>query len=201
MNWDQYFYNICEAVATKSSCLSRKIGAILVRDKSVVATGFNGSPRGIPHCDTIERREAIFDHLPVSEYGELRDRLLADLDVCPRKVLGFSSGEGLIFCNASHSERNCIINAARLGISTLGTTLYLNTLLPCKDCMLEIINAGIVEIVAKEIVMYNDIQFLLDHSGIHVRTFALNSCVRASEIDEAAQRPQIGSSVCLLQER
>ena len=51
MNWDQYFYDVCVVVSKNTKCFSRKIGAILVRDKSIVSTGYNGPPRGIPHCD------------------------------------------------------------------------------------------------------------------------------------------------------
>ena len=179
MNWDTYYYNICNAVATKSSCLSRQIGAILVRDKSIVATGYNGVPRGIPHCNSLERRNALIIQLGLLPFDgdmdktNLVNKLRTELNTCPRKLLGFESGEGLLYCNAAHAERNCLINAARLGVSTLGTTLYLNTLLPCKDCLLELINAGVWEIVALELKQYNDIDFLLYHSGIKVRTFEL----------------------------
>lgn len=178
MNWDRYYHNICEAVATKSSCLSRQIGAILVRDKSVVATGFNGPPRGIPHCDTLARLENIDTMIQVMSDGERKESLNLlmsmkgfDSHRCPRKNLGFKSGEGLEFCIAAHAERNCLINAARLGVSTLGTSLYLNTVMPCKDCMIELINAGIVEIVCDVLEEYNDTKFLLRYSKIKVCTF------------------------------
>lgn len=173
MNWDKYFHTICDAVATKSSCLSRQLGAILVRDYSIVATGFNGSPRGIPHCDSLERRKALIVSVP-NLPTNIQHRLLTKFDICPRKLMGFKSGEGLIYCNAAHAERNCLINAARLGISTLDTTLYLNAkVLPCIDCLKELINAGIKEIVVEEMNSYNDINFLLDYLNIKIRTFDL----------------------------
>jgi dCMP deaminase len=173
MNWDKYFHTICNAVATKSSCMSRQLGAILVRDNSIVATGFNGPPRGIPHCDNLYRREAIINSVTNLSIN-IQHCLLTEFDICPRKLMGFKSGEGLQNCNAAHAERNCLINAARLGISTLNTTLYLNaTVLPCKDCFLELINAGITSIVVEEIKEYNDIEFLLKYSDIQVRTFSL----------------------------
>jgi dCMP deaminase len=125
--WDIYYHDICLAVAKKSSCLSRKIGAILVRDKSIVSTGFNSPARGYPHCK----------------------------DTCPRRLLGFKSGEGLIHCPAAHAEGNCIANAARIGASTIDSILYMNSIIPCKDCAVLLINAGIVEIVVDNLDPYH----------------------------------------------
>lgn len=126
--WDEYFMRIAKEVAQHSKCLSRSIGAVIVRDKSIVSTGYNGPPRGVPECwkrnESYERR-------------------------CPRQVMGFKSGEGLEHCIAGHAERNAIVNAARLGISTKGTTMVCYCGIPCKDCMIEIINAGIIEVVYK----------------------------------------------------
>jgi len=174
MNWDKYFHTICNAVATKSSCLSRQLGAILVRDNSIVATGFNGSPRGIPHCDSLERRKYIINSLTQVDWCNYADQLNNELCTCPRKIMGFTSGDGLIYCNAAHAERNCLINAARLGVSTLGTSLYLGArVLPCADCLKELINAGVTEIIVEELNQYNDIEFLLEHSDIKIRTFDL----------------------------
>jgi len=131
--WDQYFMNICDAVASKSPCLSRQIGAILVRDNSIVSTGYNGPARGYPHCE----------------------------DECPRHAKGYASGEGLLECPAAHAEGNCISNAARNGVSTLGCTLYLNTVIPCKDCMITLVNAGIREVVVKEKTYYHKMSELI----------------------------------------
>jgi len=144
--WDVYFYKICEAVASKSSCKSRQIGALLVRDKSIISTGYNGPARGIPHCGPV----------------------------CPRKAAGLASGEGLNLCPAQHAEENCINNAARIGASTLGSTLYLNEIIPCKDCFNSLINAGAVEIVCKKIIYYNSLtSFIHKNSQIIVREFDL----------------------------
>ena len=127
--WDQYFMRVAKEIAQNAKCLSRSIGAVIVRDKSIVSTGYNGPPRGVPECwnrnDTYERR-------------------------CPRQLRGYKSGEGLDLCIAGHAERNAIVNAARLGIGIKGTTLVCYCGVPCKDCMIEIINAGIVEIVYKK---------------------------------------------------
>jgi dCMP deaminase len=126
-NWDQYFLNICQAVAENSKCLSRKLGAVLVRHNSIVATGYNGPARGVAHCT----------------------------DTCPRRKAGYPSGEGLHLCPATHAEANCIANAARLGVCTEGCTLYLNWLTPCKDCLSLLINAGIDEIVTSSTGTYD----------------------------------------------
>jgi len=146
MTWDAYFHDICKVIASKSSCLSRKIGAILVRDHSVVSTGFNGPSRGIPHCK----------------------------DECPRKALGYKSGTHMELCPAQHAEENAVSNAARLGVSVLGSTLYMNSVIPCKNCFGTLINAGIVEIVVEEITVYDKhTQFLIDNSNIKIRSFDL----------------------------
>lgn len=153
MNSDKYYYGICEAVSKKSKCLSRQIGAILVVDKMVIATGYNGPPRGIPHC------------------GVYVDGVL----ICPRRAKGFPSGEGLHLCPAAHAERNAIVQAARHGIKISGAILYINTNIPCFECLKEIINAGINEVVCTELTTYPDwlSGYLLEHSGIRVRTFQL----------------------------
>jgi len=142
--WDKYFLDLCGTVSSNSKCLSRQIGAILVQDRIVVTTGYNGPPRGVPHCK----------------------------EVCPRTALEYQSGEGLFLCPGAHAEKNCIASAARLGVSTLGTTLYLNTGVPCKDCMAMLINAGVVEVVCTELTYYDTLtQWMVEHSGIKVRTF------------------------------
>lgn len=145
--WDKYFHNICEAIATKSPCMSRKIGAILVRDKSIVSTGYNGPARGYPHCND-------------------------ESDICPRKKLGFKSGEGLEYCPASHAEMNAVANAARIGASTVGTTLYMNCIIPCKFCAVILVNAGIEEIVVDELSLYHEMSNrVFERAHTIIRTF------------------------------
>lgn len=117
--WDNHWYELCNLLATMSRCKSRQIGAVIVRDKCIVSTGYNGPPRGATHC------------------GE----------VCPRREAGYKSGEGLHLCPSAHAEANAIVNAARLGVSTVGATMYMNCLIPCKTCMGHIINSGINEVV------------------------------------------------------
>lgn len=147
--WDLYFLGICCSVSSNSPCLSRNIGAILVRDKSIISTGYNGPPRGIPHCGR-ERYE------------------------CPRRVLGYPSGTHMELCPAQHAEENCVSNAARLGVSTIGSTLYMNSVIPCKNCFGTLINAGIVEVVINQATVYDKYtQFLIDNSNILIREFEL----------------------------
>ena len=106
-NWDRYFYNICLTVSTNSKCLSRHIGAILVKDNSIISTGYNGPPRGIPHCGI---RHQIDPHL-LSQYKSIDKYFNENIEVkkCPRQILGYKSGEGLEWCVAGHSERNALI--------------------------------------------------------------------------------------------
>lgn len=142
--WDRYFSQICVAVSSKSPCLSRKIGAILVRDKSIISTGFNGPARGYPHCT-----------------GE-----------CPRKKMGYESGEGLIHCPAAHAEANCIANAAKIGASVNDSILYMNCIIPCKDCMTALVNAGVREIVVDELTPYHEVSWkIAEYGGIKLRRF------------------------------
>jgi len=148
--WDKYFLTICKAVASKSPCISRQIGAIIVRDKSIISTGYNGPARGFPHCNTDGVNE------------------------CPRRSLGYQSGEGLEHCPAAHAETNAVANAARVGVSVLGATMYLNTVIPCKFCAVSIVNAGIKEVVAVHLDYYHAVsQRIFLHGDVNVRSFNL----------------------------
>ncbi len=140
--WDNRFLAICSELSKWSSCKSRQIGAVIVRDKVIISTGYNGPPRGIPHCG----------------------------DVCPRRVKGFKSGEGLHICPALHAEENAILNAARVGASVLDTTMYMSCGIPCKDCLKKIINVGIREIVCTSSILYDDLsRFLISESDLMIR--------------------------------
>ena len=166
-SWDEYFYNVCKQVARNSKCLSRRIGSVLVYDKSIVSTGYNGPPRGIPRCDLRWKLDKEF----VSKYGD-KVKSENDVGVCPRRVIGFKSGEGLDICVAGHSERNALINAARNGISTRGTSLYMTCSIPCGPCLIEIINAGVKDIIVTSLKVYdNSAMYLLNQSDLGVRLF------------------------------
>jgi deoxycytidylate deaminase len=92
--------------------------------------------------------------------------------VCPRKVLNYKSGEGLSWCVAGHAERNALINSAREGISTKGAKLYLTCGVPCTPCMVEIINAGISEVIVTSFEIYDESSmYLVNNSDIKMRTY------------------------------
>ena len=169
IKWDSHFLGVCAELAKWSTCLSRQIGAILVRDRVIISTGFNGPPRGIPHCGEARNKSdiALF-HLLTNTI----EPVYGDDSMCPRQRLGYKSGEGLDLCPAAHAEDNCITNAARIGVSTMGTSVYMSCGIPCKDCLKKIINAGIVEIVCVSTEVYDDMsKWLVKESGIKVRTY------------------------------
>ena len=118
-DWDSYFMEIAYVVAKRSTCLRRQIGALLVKDKHILATGYNGAPSGLAHC------------------GEVG---------CLREQLGVPSGERHELCRALHAEQNAIIQAAVQGISVAGSTLYCTTS-PCSLCAKMLINAGVKRVV------------------------------------------------------
>lgn len=172
--WDQYYHSICVEVGKNSKCLSRQIGAILVQDKTIVCTGYNGPPRGVPHCgeryyldsnlrDALKQKGLDPDNDNISYHS-----------ICPRYILGFKSGEGLEWCIAGHSERNCLTQSGREGIKTKGSILYMDCGIPCTPCFVEIINAGVEEIVITEKSYYNNnisTPYLIQNSNLKVRIF------------------------------
>jgi len=116
--WDDYFMKITRLVATRSTCLRRKVGAIIVKDKRILSTGYNGAPRKLPHCIDV---------------GCLRDKF----NVPP--------GERHELCRGLHAEQNAIIQAATSGITIEGAVLY-TTHYPCSLCIKMILNASIDKI-------------------------------------------------------
>jgi len=167
--WDLYFLRLAREVSKNSKCLSRKIGAVLVKDKAIISTGYNGAPRGAKNCD--ERQFKFYNEL---EGGFAKHKKLPHPDFyptkCPRRYFGYKSGEGLHLCQAGHAERNALIQAGRSGVSTLGTTLYCYCGQVCKDCAIEIINAGVKELVFLEGKVYDNYsETLLQESDIIVR--------------------------------
>lgn len=166
-NWDEYFYNVCRQVARNSKCLSRRIGAVLVWDKGIISTGYNGPPRGVPKCDMRWKLDKEF----AAKYAD-RVEGKETIGVCPRHVIGFKSGEGLGICPAGHAERNALINAARKGIATKGTSLYMTCGVPCTPCLVEIINAGVKEIIVTSLRMYDESSlYLLNQSSLGIRLY------------------------------
>ena len=122
--WDERFMNLAETVAEWSSCYqsNRHVGAVVVRDKRILTTGYNGAPSGIESC---------------SERGE-----------CLRRVKNIASGTMQEVCFAVHAEQNAIIQAAKLGVSLEGATIYV-THQPCVICTRMIINSGIKTVIFK----------------------------------------------------
>ena len=170
LKWDEYFFNICESVSKNSKCLSRRIGAILVNDHSIISTGYNGPPRGVPHCNERYIIDPVIRSLIQSKGKNPDDKKYHN--ICPRNVAEFKSGEGLEFCIAGHSERNALNNAARNGIKTKGSLLYMSCGVPCSNCLIEIINAGVDEIIITAMSFYDSSStYLLKHSKLKVRIF------------------------------
>ena len=118
-SWENYFMDITNLVAKRATCTRRAVGAIIVKDRRILATGYNGAPSHVRHC---------------AETG------------CLREQMNVPSGERHELCRGIHAEQNAIIQAAYHGASIKGGTLYC-TNLPCSICAKMIINAGIVEIV------------------------------------------------------
>lgn len=141
-SWDEYFMEMAEVAEKRSTCIRRSVGAVIVKDNRIMATGYNGVPTGIVHCGVR---------------GCLRDQL---------KV---PSGERHELCRGLHAEQNAIIQAAHLGQSIAGGTLYC-TNQPCVICAKMIINAGINRIVIKEGYPDKLALELLDEAGLKVET-------------------------------
>lgn len=164
-SWDEYFFNVARQTAKNSKCFSRHIGAVVVKDKSIVGTGYNSPPRGVPTCD---KRWGIDKSL-----GEVSEKELKHLvGECPRKVLGYKSGEGMDLCVASHAEESAIVNCARMGISTKDASLYLTCNVPCGKCAVKIINSGIKEVIVTGLQQYDKVaQYLFDNSTVKIRVY------------------------------
>jgi dCMP deaminase len=169
--WDRYFYNICVETSKNSKCFSRVIGSVLVRDKTIIGTGYNGPPRGVPPCDQRWELDKNLIKLYKSRIGH--DPMAGELiNKCPRQVLGFKSGERIDLCVAGHAEENAIVNSARMGIKTKGAILYMSCGIPCTKCLVKIINAGIEEIIVTKLSFYDESsEYLLECSDLRVRVF------------------------------
>ena len=124
-SWDYYFMSIAEAVRMRCNCMSSKKGAIIIKDKQIVSTGYNGSPKGVKHCNAGGCERCTLRHL-----GKIK------------------SGVYSAPCICCHAEENAIVQAAANGISTKGAAMYC-TYTPCTNCAKLIINAGIKEVISK----------------------------------------------------
>lgn len=142
-SWDQYFMDITHLVASRSSCLRRQVGAILVKDRNILATGYNGVPTGISHCETIG---------------------------CLRAKLNVPSGKRHELCRGLHAEQNAIIQAAKHGTIIDDSVLYCTTM-PCVICTKMIINAGITKVIYGEGYADELAREMITESGIEVVQF------------------------------
>lgn len=139
--WDEYFMEMAELTARRATCSRRQVGAVIVRDNRAVATGYNGAPRGLAHCE---------------EKGG-----------CMRQKLGIPSGQRHELCRALHAEQNAIISAASMGNAIEGGTIYI-THQPCVICAKMIVNAGIQRIVVREGYPDELAMEILDEAGLKV---------------------------------
>ncbi len=141
-DWDAYFMNIAHVVATRGNCLRRKVGAVIVKDRRIISTGYNGTPRGVKNC---------YD------------------GGCPRCQSETPSGADLQECICCHAEENAITQAAYHGVSVRGATLYCS-LSPCLLCAKMIINAGITEVVFENAYEFSrQTKALLMEAGVYCR--------------------------------
>jgi len=145
-SWDSYFIGLAHLIKRRSSCHHRQVGAVVVKENRILATGYNQPPSGFPHCDEI---------------------------VCIRDALEIRAGENQEICYAAHAEQNAVSQAAKFGISTRGSTIFI-THKPCSICARLIINAGIVRVVYAE--GYPDplTEFLFSKTGVELIYFENN---------------------------
>lgn len=141
-DWDTYFMSLAEVISTRANCLKRRVGAVIVKNRRIISTGYNGTPSGIKNC---------------FEGG------------CKRCATTTKSGENLAECVCSHAEENAITQAAYHGIALKDSSLYC-TLSPCLLCARMIIGAGIKEVIFKEEYCFEEqTKALLKEAGIKIR--------------------------------
>jgi dCMP deaminase len=142
-SWAEYFMEITILVAKRSTCVRRSVGAIIVKDKRVLSTGYNGAPSNVTHC---------------SQTG------------CMREQMNIASGERHELCRGIHAEQNAIIQAALHGVSIKGAALFC-TNLPCSICAKMIINAGISKIYYLSGYADQMSQEMLNEAGVELIKF------------------------------
>jgi dCMP deaminase len=142
-SYDEYFMEMADVVAKRSTCLRRKVGAILVKNKHILSTGYNGAPKGLKHCEEVG---------------------------CIRTKLNVPSGQRHELCRGLHAEQNAIIQAAVFGVSIVDSTLYC-TNTPCVVCVKMLINAGVKEIVFSGDYPDELAKKMLQESEIKIRKF------------------------------
>jgi len=147
-DWDEYFMSIAKTVALRSNCIKRKVAAVIVKDKRLISTGYNGTPRGVQNCN---------------EGGCLRCNSMT------------ASGKDLETCICSHAEENSITQAAYHGVSVKDSLIYV-TLSPCLTCAKMMINAGVREVIYNQHYVIGDASLsVLKKAGIRVRAIEMGS--------------------------
>jgi len=140
-DWDEYFMGIAKLISERSTCLRRAVGALIVKNRRILTTGYNGTPSGIAHCET---------------------------EGCLREKMKVPSGQRHELCRGLHAEQNAIIQAALYGVDIHGGTLYC-TNQPCSICAKMLINAGIKEIVIASGYPDDMAKKFFDEAGVAVR--------------------------------
>ena len=142
---DTYFMDMAQLISRRSTCVRRQVGAVIVKDKRVLTTGYNGSPKGTRHCEDLG---------------------------CIREQQNIPSGTRHELCRGVHAEQNAVIQAAYFGISIDGSTIYTTTF-PCSMCAKILINAGVKEIIYSEGYADEMSQKLFDETKTTVRRYVL----------------------------
>lgn len=143
MPWPDYFMRIATLVADRSTCLRRRVGAVAVKDRRILATGYNGAPSNLPHC---------------IETG------------CLREKMNIPSGQRHEICRGLHAEQNVIIQAAMHGVSISGASIYCTTQ-PCLICTKMLINTGIAEVFFAESYPDELAEALMLEAGVRYEKF------------------------------
>jgi dCMP deaminase len=141
---DQYFMSMAHLVSSRSTCVRRNVGAVIVKDKHILSTGYNGSPKGTRHCEDLG---------------------------CIREQMNIPSGTRHELCRGVHAEQNAVAQAAYFGVSVNGATIYTTTF-PCSMCAKILINSGITEIVYDSGYVDELSKELLSETNILVRHYS-----------------------------
>ncbi|WP_458399191.1 deoxycytidylate deaminase [Mailhella sp.] len=158
-SWPMYFMDIAYAVAGRSTCFRRQVGAVAVLDKRILATGFNGAPSGVAHCQEVG---------------------------CLREQRGIPSGQNHELCRGIHAEQNVVIQAAVHGISIRGAELYCTTF-PCFICTKMLINCGIKKIWIAENYPDADSKAMLREAGVEVAVISRETGEIRNALDDSVE--------------
>jgi len=161
LSWDDYFMDITRLVSKRSTCLRRHVGAVIVRDKRILSTGYNGAPRGLAHCEEVG---------------------------CLREKMDIPSGQNQELCRGLHAEQNAIIQAAVSGVSIEGSQIYSVTQ-PCVVCAKMIINSGIKRVVFQDAYPDTLAELMFDEAGVELIQVELIKIAIPREPDGGPQSP------------